>query len=656
MFLTRKIGSFLRGKATRGQVFLAGLLAGVLGFVPGFFLPSNLGGGFAQSPGLILLLLFLVLVLNANLGVFGLVTIVAKLVSLVAMPIAHAIGRALVDGPLQPLFKVLVNARVTAWFGLDYYATTGGIVLGLFFGTASGLLFARMLMTFRRRMANVEATSERYQNTSGKWWARFLAWVLFGKGKGNQMTWQQLADDERRGRNVRIGGVVLVVLITAGLWVFQSVYSTPLLTSALRSGLTAANGATTDVGKVELDLAGGALRITGLAIADSSKLDTDLFAAGLLEASIDTGALLQRRLVIDTLRSHDARSGTKRSTPGQLVPKPPEPPVPPDTTSKTLDDYLQDVELWRGRIAQAREWIQWLSGADDEDPKTMTPERRQQRVEQQVERYGLAMACAEHLRDEQPLVLIRKIEIHGIDAARLGQKVDFDVANFSSNAHLLRDPPTFSIKAADGTLAVAVAGPSQATKGASLDLACKGLSLDAMFAQLKTGGHSPVHGGTFDVATKGTLLAHPDRETTIDLPLQVTLHDTTFALAGHKETRIEQLVLPIGVRGEATRPKIALDDKVLADALLQAGQKELATFVQGQAGQLLGKVPGAGDLIDPTKSPQQIADEARKKAEDAAKAAAKKAAEDAAKKAAEEAAKKGLGDTLKGLLPGGKKN
>src|SRR5262245_11137637 len=88
MFLTRKIGSFLRGKATRGQVFLAALLAGVLGFVPGFFLPSDLGGGFAQSPGLILLLLFLVLVLNANLGVFGLVTIVAKLVSLVAMPVA----------------------------------------------------------------------------------------------------------------------------------------------------------------------------------------------------------------------------------------------------------------------------------------------------------------------------------------------------------------------------------------------------------------------------------------------------------------------------------------------------------------------------------------------------------------------------------------
>ena len=44
MFLSRSIGSVLRGKATKPQVFLAALLAGMLGFVPGFFLPGEVIG------------------------------------------------------------------------------------------------------------------------------------------------------------------------------------------------------------------------------------------------------------------------------------------------------------------------------------------------------------------------------------------------------------------------------------------------------------------------------------------------------------------------------------------------------------------------------------------------------------------------------------
>src|SRR5690606_13617682 len=56
MLITRKLGKILRGKATATQVLLAATLGGMLGFVPGFFLPGDLGGGFAQAPGLILAL------------------------------------------------------------------------------------------------------------------------------------------------------------------------------------------------------------------------------------------------------------------------------------------------------------------------------------------------------------------------------------------------------------------------------------------------------------------------------------------------------------------------------------------------------------------------------------------------------------------------
>ena len=76
-----------------------------------------------------MLLLTLVLVLNANLGVFGLVTLLAKALSLVLLPVSYRIGVFLLDGPLQGLFRALVNGRVFAWFGLDYYATVGGLAI-----------------------------------------------------------------------------------------------------------------------------------------------------------------------------------------------------------------------------------------------------------------------------------------------------------------------------------------------------------------------------------------------------------------------------------------------------------------------------------------------------------------------------------------------
>ena len=65
---------------------------------------------------------------------------------------------------------------------------------------------------------------------------------------------------------------------------------------------------------------------------------------------------------------------------------------------------------------------------------------------------------------------------------------------------------------------------------------------------------------------------------TVDLPLAVTLRDTTLALAG-RQTPLEQLVLPIGLRGALTQPSVYFDDQTIANALLAAGKRELADFV-----------------------------------------------------------------------------
>lgn len=646
MFLSRKIGAILRGKATPFQVLSATTLGGLLGFVPGFFLPGDLGGGFAQAPGLILLLLCLVLVLNANLGVFGLTTLVAKLLSLVLLPVSYAVGTWLLEGPLEGLFHGLVNGRVTAWFGLEYYATTGGVVVGLVFGVLSGVLLNRTIRAVRARMAGLEQGSERYQKLTQKRSVRLLTWLFLGKGKG-KLTWQQLAEQQRFGMPVRIAGIVAVVVLVGSLWVFQSWFSTPILTRNLRAGLEAANGATVDLKAARLGLADGTLQLEQLAIADREALATDLLAADKVVARIDTGELLKKRFVIDELTAENARGGSPRATPGVRLPDAaPEPePAPPPAGTRTIEDYLKEFEVWKQRLAQAREWIETISGSDEapaEAPSAEQQQQQQREVRIAQERAGLARVVAKHLLDEAPRFLIRKIDIKGIGYSIGGKADSFDLLaqNLSDAPSLVEGAMAFDLAAKSGLYKLALAGRTTTTP-LGLEFVCRQIPVDAVFGQLKVGGAPPLRGGTMDLSAKGTLLGGGRAPLTMELPLQVAMQGTTWALAGSKETRVDSLLLPIGLRGPVTRPSVSLDDQALQQALLAAGQQELANFVQGQAGKLLGGLPaGLQGAVDPSKSVGENVDAAKAKLE-------------AEKQRLEEEAKKKAAEELKKRLPGG---
>ena len=655
MLLTRKIGSVLRGKATPFQVLLATVLGGTLGFVPGFFLPGDLGGGFLQAPGLILLLACAVLVLNANLAMFGLVVLVAKLLSVALLPLSYQLGVFLLDGPLQGLFRVLVNGKGTAWFGFEYYATTGGLVLGALFGTGVGLLVNRAIRAIRTRMADAEEHSDRYRTYASKWWVRLLSWLFLGKGKGKR-SWKELTEQKKVGLPIRITGVVAAAILVFSLWVFQAWFSTPILTQNTRAGLQAINGATVDLETAQLDFGSGTLQLRQLAIADSRALDRDLLAADELTAKIDTGELLRKRFVVDELISTSARAGTPRAVPGVRVeseaePEPPPPPAP--TGTKTVEDYLKDFEQWRARFEQVREWVDVLTGGDEPPPSEETAEQRAEDRAEQARVHGLASVVATHLFEHGPRVLIRKVDIEGIAFSIDGRddRLALRLRNVSDRPSLVAGTMSANVASQSDWFRFALEGASTSGQAMGFQFAYTGLPVDDVFGQLRIGGAPPLRGGTIDLEADGALQDVAGTPMTLALPLRVTLQDTVFALAGAKETKVDSLLLPIGVRGPLTRPAIELDDKVLQEALLAAGQRELANFVQGQAGKLLGELPsGVRDLVDPDKAPQEQLDAVKRKAEEEAQ----RLRDEAARKAAEEA-KKRLPGGLKGLFGGDEK-
>jgi uncharacterized protein (TIGR03546 family) len=582
--ITRSIGKVLRGKATPLHLTLACILGSLLGFLPGFADGSVL----MQSPGLLALLLVLLAILNANLALAGIVGMLAKLASLALMPLSFEIGRILLDGPGRGIMTKAINAPVLALFGFEYYATTGGIVVGLVFGVLCAVVAVGAVGTFRRRMARLEEGSEAFKKYAGKKWAKILTFVFIGGNKGKR-TYAQLLE-KKMGNPIRIMGVAAVVLAAGLLFILQAFFKDELTTTFVRRGLENANGATVDLNQATLDLKQGRLLLTNLAVADPQRLETDIFRAQHLEAKISTSDLLRKRIAIDTILSEDATTGEQRARRGFLInPRPAPAPPPKEPEQKTIDDYLKNAQAWKDRLNQAKRWLDDMERrrAEDESAEeggTAQQESLRDRLRREVREHGWARVAAWHLIEKAPTVLIRSVEIKGLKTQPLPGRTEPDVLdvharNISTQPWLIADGPQVTITSRSKLFDfdAALAGVAQARSESTLRFAYRGIPADLVGDQIKLDDVRPLQGGTIDVESSGTLLAG-----LLNLPLNVTLRDTTMSLPKAGSAPIKEMPLSIGVTGPLQDPRILFDQKAFADALTKAGANELAARARGE--------------------------------------------------------------------------
>jgi uncharacterized protein (TIGR03546 family) len=577
---TRKLAKLLRGNATPAQIILACTLGVALGFMPGF----------AQAPGLIAFLILALIVSNANLALVALVAAPAKLLSLAMLPVTFTLGRAILDGPTQGLMKTMINAPVLALFGFEYYVTTGSLLLGVILGVVTGLMLVKIISTFRSTMARMEQNSDAYKRWVAKWWVKLLLYVLVGKGSKEE--YAELL--EKKGKVIRPVGVVLCVLVVGALFGLQSALAGPFITSALRAGLEQSNGATVDLEKADVDLAGGRMTLTGLALADPNALDTDLFRAATIEADLSATSLLRKRLKIDRIVVTDARNGAKRATPGKIVGNPPAPrePVEARPGEKLLGDYLGDAKEWQAKLAQVNQWIEKLSGPSQDAPATEdqpASETLAERLQREADQLGYARVTASHLIEGSPQLTIGELIADGIETEAFeGETIDLQAKNISTQPHLLPDSPSVSLTSSKNTLdfKLVMATGSQGDGKSAIKFAYRGLDADSIAESLASGGTKPISGGTIDVQLDGEI--DTTGGATIDMPLTITLHNTTIAVAGAGSAPIEEMTIPLSLRGPIDNPRLRLDDTKLADALVAAGAGILANEVRGRADKAIG--------------------------------------------------------------------
>jgi len=579
--ITKQIGKLLRGGATPAQIMLACVLGSLLGFVPGF----------SQAGGLIVVLFLGLTAFNANLAVATVVGGMAKVVSVVLMPVSFGVGRLLLDGPTQGLFKAMINLPVLALLGLENYVTTGGLIVGGLFGLLMGWGLIRTIQGFRSKMAGLESNSERYKAWMGKWWVKLLIYVLVGKkAKGS---YEELL--VKKGKVIRPVGVVFAVLVLVLMAIVQMFFGGAIVRAAMQGALERSNGATVDIASMDVDLKGGRITIEGLAMADRNDLSTDLFRAQKVEIDISGADLLRKRVSLDKVVLVGSEHGAKRAVAGRLVGPATAEPVDQepkegtdDEQGKALEDYLEDAKRWKARLAQVQGWIEQVSGyvepAGGQDgaggPGTLSDW-----LEQQIREKGYANVSADHLIEGAPRLLIRELIAQGIQTGGLGgETIDLHGENLSTNPGLSDKVPRLVVRSSGQTLSATLdlAGAASGGGASTLDFSYRGLAVDGVTQGLVVGGDRPIAGGHMDLAMRGKIRTQGGIY--IDLPLLVTLNNTTVTVPGVGSTKVKKLELPLGVRGRLSSPRVSLDHKALKAALMKAGADMLAGRLKGKTG------------------------------------------------------------------------
>ncbi len=585
LFLIRKLGKLLRGNITPFQIIAGCVLGAMLGFMPGF----------SHAPGLIFALSFALLVINGNLLLAGFVGLAAKLLSFLLLPVSYYAGRALLDGPTEGLFQNLINAPIFALFGFENYVTTGGLLIGGLFGLIAGMLIARSITAFRTKMAGLNESSPRYQEMISKKWMKLTTFIFVGGGSKKPDYAALLA--KKTGNPIRILGVVLVVLSLILGGITYQFFSGTIVTTALRSGLEEAVGATVDLERAEIDLAAGRMTLNGIAAADPNALDTDIFRAEKIEADISVANLLRKRLQLDRVVVTGATSGEQRKVPGKRTVAPPKTsapiPVPiPDT--KSIEDYFENAKIWRDRLALAKKWMDKISGPPSEDSVESGQETLEERLQRIAEAQGYASLNASHLIEGAPTFLISELQANKVTVNQLpGEVLNIVANNLSTQPGLASGSPKISITSASDKVAFEAdfGGISASGGDNALSFHYRGLPVDQVMGSLKS-TKTTLKGGTIDLAASGRYFTSSGA---IDLPLEATLNNTIISLGG-RDTKVSTFSLPIGLTGQLDNPRIKVDAKSLGDLAIKAGTdalKEKATEqLKEKAGGLFNQLLG----------------------------------------------------------------
>lgn len=601
-----KLMAMIFSSSTPAQLLLVSVLGFVFGFIPGF----------GYSPFLYVLVIFLVLILRVNIGLFVLISILAKIISYPLEIVSFNVGRFLLDSFTQPIFKAAVNTPVLAYAGFEYYLVTGGLFVAIILGVAFGLLVGKTYKKFVSKMANLQAGSEAYQKVTSKLTVKIASKIIFGKNI-SKVDWQQIHAKKFR-QPIRIWGAVVVVILVVAVAFAPRILETTLVSNIIKQQLTKANGATVDYSSMKLSFADAKLQISGLGATDPADLNKDRFYANSISASIDLSSLLTKQIALKDVVVDGITLDKQRATKGALYINDNaqnETAVANSNVSqkdieKTLKKYgenIQQVDLEKfaanaketvdiaKNIKQGIEFLANLrsSSASSDENTNATSEIDVATPSQQAKVYGYADVKNENLREGAPSFAIYNLDVKNYEDS--GTVYSANLTNISTNPELLGKPTNIVLKSennkdldvnvvisnkqgVDNTIKFTVENVAgDAIKG----LTIQGVGLDA---------------DSLNISGNGTWQFSGVNNASFNIPLSLTLNNVGINLNKYKQN-ISSLTLKAVISGDLDKVGFGIDMSSLTDLLKLETVKNAAGSIAKQAG--LDK--GAQQLIEKTK-------------------------------------------------------
>jgi len=593
----KKMLAVFRGRVSPVFIFLSIMLGFWFGLVPGF-------------SGFHLVLAVLVLVLNIHLGLFLLSAGVGKTLCFAAAPLLYHAGVATHDY-LSWLLSLLASLPVIAITDFSKYSVAGALVVGPIIGAVAGLLMARSVIGFRKKLLKFEEGSERFKKWYSNRWVRILDRLLIGKRTKDAKSLFMA-----KKKVVRKVGVALAVVVLAAGAAAVSIVRDEAVRDYAAGTLTRANGAEVNLEEVNLSVLEGVASASGIQVTDPENPQNNQVYVGKIAADASVYNLLVGKLVMDSVEVSDVKFDQKRATPGQVAKTEDRPPIfdPNDFKIEVadlakLETYLRDAKALKERLQKLRRWL----------PK---PKKEAAKTPRQVPEEYLGYLRARSIAPASPRVLAKQTLLDHLEIPSLlfgDSKVLLTNINDAPSAAKL--PITLEIESYDtpARLRLTVDCSTQA-EAVQVSGSFEGLDLGKMQLSRNAGlmfKSGMASGGLTGDVTDGII------DLTIDVAvrdLQAQAQGDGILGLGSKSTSdvldvLENLNTTMRVVGPVSEPRLSFDVKGLQasfkEALVKAGRERLTEEIDKRLGKELeeklgDKVPE--ELKDVLKKPTDLID------------------------------------------------
>jgi uncharacterized protein (TIGR03546 family) len=570
--LIRKTVKLLRGGAAPRQIFLGAFLGVLVGMIPGMNLALVAG-------------IFLLLVLNAHVGIALMGVALGKLLCLLLAPVSFRIGYTLIHGIGQEgLFRALTGMPVLALLDLHKYCLVGGLPIALFLGGVFGWVMVKSVKWLRIGIVEATRRTPKAEKLAQNKLVRLFMRIVFGPSKAD------LADMlQKKPPLFRKAGLILAAVVAAITLGLEFLLLDMALKAGITSGISAATGAEVNLKDAHLSLLDGKLELKGLQVTNPEKPTHNLFQAELILADLSVTDLLAKRFVIDTVSASELRTGTERSSPGKLLRKPREEREEPEAAEEPQDSlarYFEKAVTLRKYLGKLKRYLEQRKAKKEE---AVAREAEKERLLDLAANQGYLALSAQRILARHPTWLVRSLSVD-----RLAFKEDLPPQKLEAKE--LSSHPELHTKAMELRLSPAAGGEPTAALELHFEKPEEPHQLQLNLQDIPVGDTiklSPeapvdVKEARADIRAQGTFSLQK-----VDIPFALSVKDLKASPREGKPVlgldpktaeevfqSLEELEISGALEGRLPIPRLKLDQKQilssLKDALVKAGKRELA--------------------------------------------------------------------------------